>query len=235
MAAGASDLTRRQLLAGGAALAGLAVAGPLLGERVRAEPRFPGYPFTLGVASGDPGPDGVVLWTRLAPSPLEGGGMPPEAVAVHWRVATDPRLARVVQRGTALARPELAHSVHVEVRGLEPDRWYWYRFEAGPEASPVGRTRTTPAAGAPAGRLRFAFASCQHWEQGYFSAYRHMQDDELDLIVHLGDYIYESSWATRCGATRDRRPRRSSSTGAATRSTSRTRTSRPPMPSTRGC
>jgi alkaline phosphatase D len=194
MVASAIELTRRRLLSGGAALAGLAVAGPLLGERVRAEPRFPGYPFTLGVASGDPGPDGVVLWTRLAPSPLEGGGMEPEAVAVHWRVATDPRLARVVQRGTALARPDLAHSVHVEVRGLEPDRWYWYQFVAGPEASPVGRTRTAPAAGTAVPRLRFAFASCQHWEQGYFSAYRHMLDDELDLVVHLGDYIYESSW-----------------------------------------
>jgi alkaline phosphatase D len=121
--------------------------------------------------------------------------MPAEPVLVDWQVATDERMAAVVQRGTVLARPERAHAVHVELRNLEPDRWYWYRFRVGLATSPVGRTRTAPVPGAPLGRLRFAFASCQHYEQGYFSAYRHMLGDDLDLLLHLGDYIYESpSW-----------------------------------------
>ena len=155
-----------------------------------------GYPFTLGVASGDPGPDGVVLWTRLAPVPLGGGGMPPVAVPVDWEVALDETLTRVIARGTALAEPESAHTVHVEIRGLEPARWYWYRFRAQGAASPTGRTRTSPPAGAPVDRFRFAFASCQHWEQGHFTAYRHMLADDLDLVIHLGDYVYENpSWA----------------------------------------
>jgi alkaline phosphatase D len=115
---------------------------------------------------------------------------------VDWEVALEEGLHRVVRRGTVTARPEQAHAVHVELRGLEPDRWYWYRFRARGTASPIGRSRTTPAPGAPVGRLRFAFASCQHWEQGYFTAYRAMLDDGLDVVVHLGDYIYETaSWA----------------------------------------
>jgi alkaline phosphatase D len=137
----------------------------------------------------------VVIWTRLAPAPLvPGGGMPREVVPVEWEVASDERMSQVVQRGTAHATPEWAHAVHVEVEGLEPARWYWYRFRAGGEVSPLGRTRTAPAFRAQVDRLRFAFASCQHYEQGYFGAYRHMVADDLDLVVHLGDYIYESSW-----------------------------------------
>jgi alkaline phosphatase D len=160
-------------------------------------PRPTGNPFALGVASGDPMADGFVIWTRLAPDPLaERGGMPPEPVPVEWEVALDEKLRRVVHRGTATARPEQAHAVHVELRDLEPDRWYWYRFRARGLVSPIGRSRTTPLAGAPFARLRFAFASCQHWEQGYFTAYRAMLDDGLDCVVHLGDYIYEgASWA----------------------------------------
>ena len=138
-----------------------------------------------------------MLWTRLAPEPLDGGGMPAEPVEVRWEVAEDAGLGRVVRQGVATAWPALAHSVHVEVSGLKPDRPYWYRFRAGGEASPVGRARTAPAPGAAVGALRFAFASCQHWEQGYYAAYRHMiAPGDLDLIVHLGDYIYEvSSWS----------------------------------------
>ena len=152
---------------------------------------FQPAPFPLGVASGDPTADGVVLWTRLARDPLHGGGMPTEDVEVTWEVARDERLQDVVQRGTAVAPAALGHSVHVEVAGLEPARWYWYRFRTGEGVSPVGRTRTLPAAGAAVERLRFAFASCQHYEQGYYTAYRHMAEDDLDLVFHLGDYIYE--------------------------------------------
>jgi alkaline phosphatase D len=148
-------------------------------------------PFTLGVASGDPLPDGVGLWTRLAPDPLNGGGMPARDAEVEWQVATDERMSRVVKRGRAAAPATLGHSVHVEVRGLDPGRWYWYRFRSGPHESTVGRTRTAPDARRPLDRLAFAFASCQHYEQGYFTAYRHMADEDIDLVVHLGDYIYE--------------------------------------------
>lgn len=120
--------------------------------------------------------------------------MPPDAIPVEWEVATDDRMSQVVQRGVATATPAWAHAVHVEVDQLEPARWYWYRFRVGGEVSGIGRTRTAPAASADSDRLRFAFASCQQYEQGYFVAYRHMLKDDLDLIIHVGDYIYESSW-----------------------------------------
>ena len=148
-------------------------------------------PFTLGVASGDPAPDSVVLWTRLAPEPLAGGGMPRERVEVEWQVAEDEGMSRVVRNGRVTATPELGHSVHVEVRGLKPSRWYWYRFKTGAHVSRLGRTRTAPGERDEPGKLAFAFASCQHYETGYYTSYRHMVDEELDLIVHLGDYIYE--------------------------------------------
>ena len=165
---------------------------PLRAEgQVTNKPQFGGNPFTLGVASGDPEPDGVVIWTRLAPKPLEGGGMPNEPVAVRWEVATDETFGNVVQKGTSLAMPQLGHSVHVEVEGLLPHRWYFYRFHTGDEVSPVGRTRTAPAYDAMPDRMQFAFTSCQHYESGYFNGYPHMQQEDLDLVVHLGDYIYE--------------------------------------------
>jgi alkaline phosphatase D len=188
------SLTRRRLLTGALGL-GVAHAAAPLTRRAGAQPRLSGSPFTLGVASGYPSPSGVVLWTRLAPVPLQpGGGMPPEVVGVEWEVATDERMGTVVQRGTAAATPEWAHAVHVEVDGLEPGRWYWYRFRAGGEASAIARTRTAPAAGAAIERLRFAYASCQQYEHGYYGAYHRMLADDLDLVVHLGDYVYESSW-----------------------------------------
>jgi alkaline phosphatase D len=185
---------RRQWLAGALAL-GACQAAPAVVRRAIAQPRIAGDTFTLGVASGYPLPTGVVLWTRLAPSPLvPGGGMPREVVPVEWEVAADERMSQVVRRGTASAAPAWAHAVHVEVDGLEPGRWYWYRFRAAGQESAIGRTRTAPATDAPVDRLRFAFASCQHYEQGYFGAYRHMRADDLDLIAFVGDYIYESSW-----------------------------------------
>jgi len=185
---------RRQLLAGALSLGASHLVPPLV-RRARAQTRLSAHPFTLGVASGYPSPTGVVLWTRLAPSPLmPGGGMPPEVVPVEWEVATDDRLAHVVQRGTAAATPSFAHAIHVEVDDLEPGRWYWYRFRTGGQVSAIGRTRTAPPANAGGDRLRLAFASCQQYEQGYFTAYRHMLSDDLDVIIHVGDYIYESSW-----------------------------------------
>ncbi|MBA2637060.1 MAG: alkaline phosphatase D family protein, partial [Solirubrobacterales bacterium] len=150
-----------------------------------------GYPFTLGVASGDPAPDGAVLWTRLAPAPLSGGGMPRRRVPVDYEVALDERFRRPVQRGTTEARPELGHSVHVELEGLEPAREYFFRFRAAGELSPVGRTKTAPAADARPEALAFAFVSCSQYEHGYYTAYRHVAEEDLDVVVHLGDYIYE--------------------------------------------
>src|SRR5690349_7852910 len=133
---------RRFVTRAAAGLAGLAL---LPGNGARAATGVGAHPFTLGVASGDPTPDGAVLWTRLAPRPLEAdGGMPDRRVAVRWWVAEDERMRRVVRHGTALAVPELAHSVHVEVEGLRPGRDYYYRFAAGGEESAVARTRTAP-------------------------------------------------------------------------------------------
>jgi alkaline phosphatase D len=188
------NLSRRQLLSGALALGATQLTAPIT-RRVWAQPRFSSTPFSLGTASGYPLPTGVVLWTRLAPAPLQpGGGMAPDVVGVDWEVATDERMSNVVQRATAAATPEWAHSVHVEVDGLEPARWYWYRFRAGNETSAIARTRTAPAFTASVDKLRFAFASCQQFEQGYFGAYHRMLADDLDLTVFLGDYIYESSW-----------------------------------------
>ncbi|HBN79673.1 MAG TPA: alkaline phosphatase, partial [Planctomycetaceae bacterium] len=163
----------------------------LRAEASEANPQFKSNPFTLGVASGDPAPDGVVIWTRLSPEPLAGGGMPNHPVQTHWEVAHDENFEKVVRSGVAIAMPQLGHSVHVEVEGLEPDRWYFYRFHAGQETSPIGRTKTTPALDVMPDRMRFAFTSCQHYETGYFNGYPHMQQEDLDLVVHLGDYIYE--------------------------------------------
>ncbi|PSL01544.1 alkaline phosphatase D [Haloactinopolyspora alba] len=150
--------------------------------------------FGLGIASGDPGPGSVVLWTRLAPEPLAAdghGGMPLRPVPVRWEVSPDERFRVVARRGTAIASPELAHAVHPLVEGLEPGREYFYRFRVGREVSPVGRTKTLPAAGASTSSFSFATASCQAWYHGHFSAYRHLANEELDAVFFLGDYIYE--------------------------------------------
>jgi len=162
------------------------------GRGAAAVPRFPADPFSLGVASGDPSATGVVLWTRLAPTPLvPGGGLAPETIPVAWEVAHDEGFSRIIASGSALALPQLAHSVHVELEGLAPDRWYWYRFHCGGATSPKGRTRTLPAAGMSPAQARFAFASCQNHETGHYAAYRHMAETEHDIVFHLGDYIYE--------------------------------------------
>src|SRR5690606_4445156 len=157
-----------------------------------ADPTFPDNPFRLGVASGEPLPDGVVIWTRLALDPVSPdgtGGMPDRVIPVEWQVAEDERFRRVVRKGTAKASPVLAHSVHVEVDRLRPDRRYWYRFRVGGYDSPVGRTRTTPAPGAAIEELSFAFASCQNYYEGFYTTLGHLAREDLDFVVHLGDYI----------------------------------------------
>jgi alkaline phosphatase D len=187
----ASAMRRRQFLIGAGAVTGFAIANQFP-RKVNAQPKFSTYPFSLGVASGDPLPKSVILWTRLAPEPLiEGGGMPKQNVPVQWQVATDEKMQRVVRSGTAMAIPEFAHSVHVEVMGLEPNRWYWYQFRVGKEESQIGRTRTVPVPGDFLNELNFAFVTCQKWEDGFYSAYRNLAQEELDLVFHLGDYIYE--------------------------------------------
>ena len=174
---------------------------PRAGGEVRKEIAFPSNPFSLGVASGEPTADGFVIWTRLAPKPLEGGGMPHALVEVSWEVAEDEAFTKIAGKGSVIATPQLAHSVHVELAGLKPDRWYWYRFHAGKEVSPVGRARTFPEGSAEPAEMRFAFASCQHYEDGYYAAYANMVKEPLDLIIHLGDYIYEG--AARKGRVRE--------------------------------
>jgi alkaline phosphatase D len=152
------------------------------------------WPFRLGVASGDPIADRVVLWTRLAPDPLApggAGGVPPEPIPVFWEVALDEAFRSIVRAGVAVADPSLAHSVHVDVNGLEPDTWYFYRFFADGHASDVGRARTLPAPASAPSLLRFASASCQNWQAGFYTAYAALAQEDLDLVAFLGDYIYE--------------------------------------------
>ena len=185
-----SRVRRRQVLIGAGALTGLAIANQF-SEKVIAQPKFSDYPFKLGVASGEPYPDSVVLWTRLAPDPLNGGGVSAANVSVQWQIATDENMRQIVYQGTEIATREFGHSVHVEVGGLQPSRWYWYQFKVGNEVSPIGRTRTAPNRRDRVNRFRFAFASCQNWQQGYFTPYKYMAQEDLDLVVHLGDYIYE--------------------------------------------
>lgn len=189
------DLDRRGFLHGAGKIAGVSlgmvIAQSMGGIKVDAAAKFSDYPFSLGVASGDPLPDGIVLWTRLAPKPLKGGGAPTRNIPVHWELAKDEHFRHIVQRGTAIARPELAHSIHVEVDRLQSDMVYYYRFNAGHEYSQVGKTKTLPASGANVSNLTFAFASCQQYEHGYYTAYRHLAKEDLDLVFHLGDYIYE--------------------------------------------
>ncbi|MFD8599290.1 alkaline phosphatase D family protein [Kitasatospora sp. NPDC059646] len=195
--AAASRLDRRRFLTVTSAAAALAFGVNLPGahaEENELAPRTLGEnPFTLGVASGDPLPDAVVLWTRLAPRPLEpGAGMPPAgSVRVGWEIARDERFRRTERRGTARAHAEFNWSVHVDVDGLDAGREYWYRFTVGQWSSPVGRTRTAPGHGRKLDRTRIGLVSCQAYEDGYFTAYRHLAQEDLDAVFHVGDYIYE--------------------------------------------
>lgn len=186
-----SRLSRRELLNVAWKVGMAALLQPLVPSRVVAQPMFSTYPFTMGVASGEPWPDSVVLWTRLAPEPLEGGGMPMTNVEVGWEIARDSAFRTIAQKGTAVARPELGHSVHVEASGLEPGREYWYRFHAGREVSQTGRTKTAPPEGAAVDQLRFAVCGCNHYETGFFTAFRRIAEEPFDFVFHTGDYIYE--------------------------------------------
>ena len=168
-----------------------ALLQPLALTRGFAQPTFSKDPFALGVASGEPWHDNVILWTRLAPEPLTGGGMPMANVDVGWEIARDDTFRDIAQKGTSIARPELGHAVHVEVPGLDPGRDYWYRFHAGKETSPIGRTRTAPAPGAEVDKLRFAVCGCNHYEAGYFTGFRRIAEEQFDFVIHTGDYIYE--------------------------------------------
>ncbi|MEV6088296.1 alkaline phosphatase D family protein [Streptomyces parvulus] len=197
LAAAARHLGRRRFLTMTAAAAALAFAtnrparGAVAAPERRAS-RITKDPFTLGVASGDPLPDSVLLWTRLAPEPfLEDGGMGTERVAVEWEVAFDEYFAAVLLRGTAEAHAEYAHSVHVDVKGLTPGTVYYYRFRAGAWISPAGRTRTAPPASSPTSGLRIATVACQAYQDGYYTVHRHVAEDDVDVVFHLGDYLYE--------------------------------------------
>jgi alkaline phosphatase D len=181
-------LERRLFLLNAARLAAAVSASGI----VRAAPsNGAGYPFSLGVASGSPLPDSVVLWTRILPDPLDAASAPGLAVPLRWEVAQDEGFRKIVARGSAVATPELAHSVRVNVTGLQPARWYWYRFMLGDAVSPAGRTRTAPAAGSLPDMLKLAVASCQHWEFGSYAAHRYIAQSQPDLVAFLGDYIYE--------------------------------------------
>lgn len=151
------------------------------------------YPFALGVASGDPLPDGVVLWTRIAPKPLAGGGLGSMRANVVWEVAEDESFNKIVKSENVEAGPNYGHSAHVEVEGLKPNSWYYYRFKYNGEISPVGRTKTAPALGTTINEFNFAFASCQNYSAGYYTAYDYLAEEDLDVVFFLGDYIYEKA------------------------------------------
>lgn len=186
-----SGLDRRTFVIG--ATAGALVLGTAdMASAARVPPKIIDNPFTLGIASGDPLANGVVIWTRLAPDPINGGGMPDASYFVRWELAADPAMKEVVRKGTARARAKHGHSVHVDVRGLRPEREYWYRFRVGTHISPIGRTRTAPRANARPAALTFGLVSCQRYSSGYYTAYDDLVSTDPDLVVHVGDYIYES-------------------------------------------
>ncbi|HWH81801.1 MAG TPA: alkaline phosphatase D family protein, partial [Burkholderiaceae bacterium] len=189
---------RRALLRGAAAI----TAAPWLLRHARGDESLPRFAlesdsaarFALGVASGQPHAAGMVLWTRLT-----GAGLP-ERVPVQWEIARDEAFTDIAARGEEVAEAAWAHSVHAEPAGLAPARWYWYRFRALGRQSPAGRTRTAPAADADGGTLNFAIASCQRWDAGHYAAWRHLAAEDLDVVMFLGDYIYE--YATSAKAVR---------------------------------
>ncbi|HWM36215.1 MAG TPA: alkaline phosphatase D family protein, partial [Streptomyces sp.] len=195
--AAARHLCRRRLLTGTAATVALALGTNLPQPAHAVQKLDPAAidkdPFTLGVASGDPLPDSVVLWTRLAPDPFEpDSGLTAEAVTVQWELASDEQFTRTADSGEITAHPEFHHAVHVVPDGLKPSTRYYYRFRVGDWTSPVGRTRTAPAADDDPESLRFALVSCQAYHDGYFTALRHLaQEEDIEAVLHLGDYLYE--------------------------------------------
>jgi hypothetical protein len=216
------ELDRRSFLgSAAAAVAGVAVvARPASAQGAAA--------FAHGVASGDPLPDRVVLWTRVTTD---------RDVPVSWTVARDPALTQVVARGTARAEAARDHTVKVDAGPLEPYTTYWYAFTALGVRSPVGRTRTAPAPGQDVGRLRFAVVTCAKYDNGFFNAYARVAEADVDAVLHCGDYFYEGGPTARRrrAARRCRRPRsaRWRSTAAGTRTTRPTPTCSACTPPTR--
>ena len=192
--AGFGFTSRRRFLAGVVAAAGVALLEPrAMATARRAAAALPaGEIFALGVASGDPTADGVILWTRLV-SPDAATPLPTTDVAVDWEVATDQAFTDVVASGTAPAVATLAHSVHVDVTGLAPATDHWYRFSVDGRTSPVARTRTFPGAGASPDQARFVLCCCQNYADGYYTAHAGIAAENADFVVFVGDYIYETS------------------------------------------
>ena len=174
--------------------AGRVFAAPDTRLPVMDRPAFGADPFALGVASGQPRPHDVVIWTRLMGDPaVRGGRLPHALLPVTWEMADDPEFREGLRRGTVLADPHQGHSLRVRVEGLAPDRHHYYRFRCGDATSPVGRTRTAPRPDAEVERLRFALASCQHYEQGWFIPQREIATQDIDFVLFVGDYIYDTS------------------------------------------
>ncbi|MEU5362684.1 alkaline phosphatase D family protein [Streptomyces sp. NPDC005925] len=197
---------RRFLTVTGAAAAlafavGLPAAGTASATEIDAR-HITDDPFTLGVASGDPLPGSVLLWTRLAPAPYQpDGGLPAGRVTVHWELAHDEQFRRIARRGAATAHPEFQHAVHVEVNHLAADRVFHYRFRVGDWVSETGRTRTAPLPGSAVDTLTLAAVSCQAYHEGHFTPYAHLAaDPDVDVVFHLGDYLYEYAVSAVGGA-----------------------------------
>ncbi|MFI5497335.1 alkaline phosphatase D family protein [Actinoplanes sp. NPDC051859] len=187
-AEGAVDRRTLLRLAGLSAGAGLVATATLPSAAAAATGAF-----QHGVASGDPLPGGILLWTRVTPTPesVPGSGAGPD-VTVSWQLAADPGFATVVRAGDVLTGPARDHTVKVDIAGLAPATTYWFRFGYAGAWSPTGRTMTAPAADASIARLKMGVVSCANWEAGYFGAYRHLAErGDLNLVMHLGDYIYE--------------------------------------------
>jgi len=180
-------MQRRHLLSLAAASAAL-ISLPRMGW---GRATWPKDPFSLGVASGSARAESIVLWTRLGSESLALASRSRDTIPVTWQLAHDQGFTRIVQQGQLEAKPERGHSVHAEVAGLAPARQYFYRFLSGEAVSPTGQTRTFPALGDPASRLRLAYASCQRWGDGFYTAYRDMREQNPDVVMFLGDYIYE--------------------------------------------
>ena len=188
------DKNRRALMSKALQMAVLSMAPlPLLSYEIE-EPNLISDPFTLGVASGDPVQDGVILWTRLAPSPLDVKAMPDKAIPISWVLCKDEACKQTVQSGKTLAYSHNAHSVHVEVKNLQPNTTYYYYFTYQTYQSAVGKTKTLPIAGTPTNAFTFAVASCQSFTDGHYAAYKDMVNQQPDVIIHTGDYIYEQDW-----------------------------------------
>ncbi len=181
-------MDRRSLLTRAAGAAAAGTAAGLVGWDTAYAAKAP---FVHGVASGDPLPHAVVLWTRVTPNrhAQPGSGRGP-AVDVRWEIATDKAFRNVAARGRSRATSRHDHTVHVDVTGLRPGRTYWYRFRALGARSPIGRTRTAPAANSDTS-VRLGVVSCANYDWGFFGAYRHLAKQNVDAVLHLGDYLYE--------------------------------------------